>query len=311
MFEPLPAEDLMMGWNWDDVRFFLAVCRKQSFVAAAAELRVTHSTVARRISSLEEALQTQLVYRTEKGCRLTPEGETLLPYAEQLETTVINLEGHVSGLDRRLTGAIRIGSPDGLGNYFLASCLGEFQSANPGVEVELVAAPMYYSLAKREIDILITIRRPTVGNVVSRLLTRYRLGLFAHPEYLQRRPGVEKAADLKQHLIISYIDDLLFDEELQFMEEICPGLEGSFRCSSVVAQLHGAAGGAGIGVIPYFMARKEPSLVQVLPELSIERQYWLQVNPDTRQLARVRAAIDFIADYTRAKQNIFQSVTGN
>jgi hypothetical protein len=44
---------LNMNLNWDDMRFFLALCRTDSFVAAAHELKVTHSTVARRISALE------------------------------------------------------------------------------------------------------------------------------------------------------------------------------------------------------------------------------------------------------------------
>ena len=108
-----------MSWNWDDMRFFLAVCRKKSFFAAAAELKVTHATVSRRISSLEKSLECQLVMRTERGCRLTPEGERLLPFAEQVESTVVNLEGQVFGRDRRLTGSVRIGTPDGLGNLFL------------------------------------------------------------------------------------------------------------------------------------------------------------------------------------------------
>ncbi|NIP48546.1 MAG: LysR family transcriptional regulator, partial [Phycisphaerae bacterium] len=75
-----------MNQDWDDLRFFLAVCRGSSFVAAATRLHVTHSTVSRRITSLENNLNTQLFLRTEKGCRLTPAGEALLPYAEQMET---------------------------------------------------------------------------------------------------------------------------------------------------------------------------------------------------------------------------------
>ena len=135
-----------MNWDWDDLRFFLSVCRTNSFVAAAGRLHVTHSTVSRRITALENALNTQLFLRTEKGCRLTPAGEALLPYVEKLETTVMNLDESIHGKDSQLSGTIRIGAPDGLGNCFLAKHLGEFHKQHPHLEVELIAVPMYYSL---------------------------------------------------------------------------------------------------------------------------------------------------------------------
>lgn len=294
-----------MSRSWDDMRFFLSLCRNPSFVAAAGELKVNHSTVARRIAALEGSLQTQLFQRTEKGCRLTPAGEMLLPYAEQLERTMTNLEERVSGRNLKLSGAIRIGAPDGIGNCFLAFCLSEFQHRHPELEIELVPVPMYYSLSKREIDISITVKKPTAENIVARKLTDYRLGLFATTEYLAGGPEIRAPEDLSRHRIIGYIDDLLFDQELRFMEEFHPGLQASFRSSTVVAQRNAVIAGAGIGIIPYFMANREKSMVPVLPDHSIKRSYWLQVNPDSRQLARVRATIDFIVEQIRSEEDLF------
>ena len=294
-----------MNQNWDDMRYFLALCRTRSFVAAANELRVTHSTVARRISALEKSLQTRLFERSEKGCRLTQAGEALLPYAERLESTVIGLEEAVAGKDRQLSGSIRIGTPDGLGSYFLAPHLSRFQDEHPALVVELVAVPMYYSLAKREIDISITVMKPTSGNVVARKLLEYRLGMFASRAYLDGRPPVHTMEDLKGHRVIGYIDDLLFDQELNYMEDFFPGLTASFRSSTMVAQMNALLGNAGIGVVPYFMAHTDDSLVPVLPDHNITRSFWLQVNPDSRQLARVRTTIDFIVAEIEASRALF------
>ncbi len=142
-----------MNLNWDDMRFFLALCRTHSFVAAAGELKVTHTTVSRRITALESALQTQLFQRTEKGCQITPAGEALLPYAERLESTVIKLEEHVSGKDNQLTGCVRIGTPDGIGNCYLAGCLSQFQDQHPALEVELIPVPIgIFSIPPRCVD---------------------------------------------------------------------------------------------------------------------------------------------------------------
>ncbi len=298
-----------MSLNWNDLKFFLSLQRRNSFVAAADELKVTHSTVARRITALEEALQTQLFQRSERGCRLTPMGEELVPYAEQLESTLIQLKDSVAGHNTELTGAIRIGAPDGIGNSYLTTCLGALQREHHGLDIELIAVPMYYSLAKREIDILITVQKPSGGNIITRKLTSYKLGLFATREYLESHPAIHNRDDLKGHTFIGYIDDLLFDQDLSFMEDIAPGLTIRFRSSTVVAQMNAVASGVGIGVIPYFMANQNTSLVPVLPEVNIIRGYWLQVHPDTRHLARIRATIDFIVERIRADENLFMQLS--
>ena len=296
-----------MSQNWDDMRYFLALCRTDSFVAAASELKVNHSTVSRRISALENALQTQLFQRTGKGCQLTPAGEKLLPYAEQLESTFISLEESTSGKNLQLAGSVRIGAPDGIGNCFLASRLSRFQGDHPALEFELIAVPMYYSLAKREIDISITVRKPIAGNVVTRKLTNYRFGLFASDEYLKGCNPPQKREDLREHRIVGYIDDLLFDQELHYLDEFTPGLQANFRSSTVVGQISAIVAGAGIGIVPYFLAHPEPSLVPILADYSIEREFWLHVNPDSRQLARVRTTIDFIVDQIEANRALFLS----
>lgn len=299
---------MTMNLNWDDVRFFLALYRNHTFVAAADTLKVTHSTVARRITALEASLQTQLFQRSEKGCRITPQGEALLPLAERLESTVMNIEASVSGKDNQLTGCIRIGTPDGIGNCYLAPRLAAFQARHPGLEIELIPVPMYYSLAKREIDILITVKRPSSGNMIARLLTRYKLGLFSTEAYLQSRPPIGAKKDLAGHRFVGYIDDLLFDQDLRFIDDFFPGLTPIFRTSTVIAQMNAVAAGSGIGVIPYFMAHTEKSLVSVLPQESTERGYWLQFNPDSKQIARVRATIDFITDQFRSDEALFLSL---
>ncbi len=290
--------------NWDDLRFFIVLSRKRSFLAAASELRLTHSTVSRRLSALEAALQTQLFHRTERGCRLTPAGEKLLPYAEQLESTIAALEEEVSGRDKTLSGAIRIGAPDGFGNCFLAPRLGKFQRLHPELEIELVAVPMYYSLARREIDLLITIRKPAGGQIIARKLPSYRFGLFATKTYLRGHPPIRSREDLRGHRLIGYIEDLLYDEELHFLDEILPGLRPRFRSSTIIGQMNAILSDNGVGILPHFLAHTEPALVNLLPELSFERTFWIQYHPESRRIARVRATIDFIAAEMEASRAV-------
>lgn len=294
-----------MDLDWDDIKYFLALYRNKSFLSAAAELKVTHTTVARRISALEKSLQTQLFHRTEQGCKPTREAEQLLPYSEQMESTVITVEGIISGRDRQLTGSVRVSSPDGIGNLMLATCLGEFQTLNPMLDVELIATPTYHSLTKREIDILITVRKPTFSHIVTKKIADYHAGLFSSKTYLDKHKPITRKSDLKDHMFIGYIEDLLFDQDLRFLEEIDPNLTTRFKSSTVIGQTKAIACGAGIAAIPYFMAHQEEGLVHLLPEIQFKRNFWLQVNPDTRQLARIRAAIDHIAAYFSDQKELF------
>jgi DNA-binding transcriptional LysR family regulator len=290
--------------NWDDMRFFLVLCRSRSFLAAASALKVTHSTVSRRLSALEASLQTQLFFRTERGCRPTGAGEKLLPYAEQLEATIHLLEEDVYGKNTQLSGSVRIGAPDGFGNCFLAPRLGKFQRMHSALEIELVAVPLYYSLAKREVDILITVRKPKGGHVIARKLPSYKWGLFATQNYLKEHDEIQRLEDLRSHRVIGYIEDLLYDQELNFTNEFLPGIRPKFRSSTIVGQMNWILADNGIGLIPYFMAHSETDMVSVLPDYSFSRTFWIQLNPDSKRVARVRATIDFIVEEMEASKLI-------
>lgn len=296
--------DAAIKMNWDDMRFFLVLCRSRSLLAAASALKVTHSTVSRRLSALEASLQTQLFFRTERGCRPTGAGEKLLPYAEQLEATIHLLEEDVYGKNAQLSGSVRIGAPDGFGNCFLAPRLGKFQRMHSALEIELVAVPLYYSLAKREVDILITIRKPKGGHVIARKLPSYKWGLFATKNYLKEHDEIQRLEDLRSHRVIGYIEDLLYDQELNFTNEFLPGIRPKFRSSTIVGQMNWILADNGIGLIPYFMAHSETDMVSVLPDYSISRTFWIQLNPDSKRVARVRATIDFIVEEMEASKLI-------
>ena len=73
--------------DWNDLRYFLAVAREGSTLAAGRELRVSQTTVARRIAALEAALGFPLFEKRQAGYALTPAGEELLERAEQVETS--------------------------------------------------------------------------------------------------------------------------------------------------------------------------------------------------------------------------------
>lgn len=293
----------MERFDWDDLRFFLAVARSGRLTAAARRLGADHATVSRRITSLEESLKAKLFERRPQGYALTGHGEQLLAKAESMETEALAIQSEIGGADMALSGTVRIGAPDGFGSSFLAPRFAGFAKAYPGLELQLIAMPRLLSLSKREADVAITLAPPKEGKVVARKLCDYRLGLYASQDYLDAMPKITAAEDLFAHRIVGYIDDLIFTPELDYLDEVAKGLRAQIQSSSVLAQMNAVAAGAGIGVIHHFMAVDEPRLVPVLPEsVSITRSFWLLVHADLKDVARVRAVVDFVVRESKANR---------
>lgn len=295
----------MERFDWDDLRFFLAVARSGRLTTAARRLGADHATVSRRITSLEASLKAKLFERRPQGYGLTIHGEQLLAKAESMETEALSIQSEIGGADMALTGTVRIGAPDGFGAAFLAPRLSKFAQAYPELEVQLVAMPRLLSLSKREADVAITLAPPKEGKIIARKLADYRLGLYASADYLAGAPPVNEPDDLFAHRIIGYIDDLIFAPELDYLDEVARGLRAQVQSSSVLAQMNAVVAGAGIGIIHHFMARDEPRLVPVLPaSVSITRSFWLLVHADLKDVARVRAAVDFIVREVKASKEL-------
>jgi DNA-binding transcriptional LysR family regulator len=166
--------------------------------------------------------------------------------------------------------------------------------------------PRLLSLSKREADIAIALGPPKEGRVVARKLTDYRLGLYAAPAYLAGHAAIRARDDLFDHPLIGYIDDLIFMPELDYLDEVCRGLRPRVQLSSLVAQIEATAAGAGLCVLPAFVARRRADLVPVLADdVSLTRTFWLIVHAELRDVARVRATADFVVEQTKAARALF------
>jgi DNA-binding transcriptional LysR family regulator len=296
----------MSRFDWDDLRFFLAVARAGRLTVAARRLGADHATVSRRITALEAALKAKLFERRPQGYALTEHGERLLAKAETMETQALAVSSEIGGADLALSGTVRIGAPDGFGTLFLAPRLAAFANQYPDLEVQVVAMPRLLSLSKREADVAISLAPPKEGKIVARKLTDYRLGLYASPDYLERAKPIATADDLHDHDVIGYIDDLIFTPELDYLDEVSKGLRPRLQSSNLVAQMQAALAGAGVCVLPYFVAIQDPRLVPVLPDtVSIVRSFWLIVHADLKEVARIRATMDFLVREVKAARGAF------
>jgi DNA-binding transcriptional LysR family regulator len=291
--------------DWDNTRVFLAVARAGQFLAAARQLGIDHATAARRVTTLEEALRAKLFERRTSGCVLTPAGELFLAAAERIEAEMLRAQSELSATDMTVAGTVRIGAPDGFGTLFLAGRLGPLAAQHAGLTVQLAPVPRAFSLSKREADIAITIDRPGAGRLAVRKLTDYSLHLYASRSYIAAHGAPASVADLKDHVLVTYVQDLLFSPDLNFMPELFTSGYRRIECAGVVGQSEAVRAGAGIGILHDYHTSDHDELVMVLPEVSFVRTYWLVTHLDSRSSLRIRTVADFIVGEVEKSRGIF------
>ncbi|GIL00443.1 MAG: LysR family transcriptional regulator [Alphaproteobacteria bacterium] len=288
--------------NWDDYRFFLAVARSGRLSTAGRQLGVDHATVGRRLRALEAALGARLFDRSPQGYQLTDAGQRLVDSAETIETAVIGATAEIGGKDRVISGAVRVGAPEGVAAYIIAEAATELCRRHPQLELQIVALPRTFSLSKREADIAIAVSAPEAGRLKFRKIADYRLHLYATRAYLARHPGIATVEDLKKVRGIGYVPEFIYDKELDYIPLISPTIKPHLTSTSVHVQLAATLADGGLCVLHDFMAAQYPQLVKVLPgEVSFTRSFWFIVHEDYARLERVRVVSDGIVDYMRRR----------
>lgn len=291
--------------DWDNIRFFVVVARVGRISLAARHLRVDHGTVSRRIAMLEKGLGVKLFDRLTTGCVLTPAGERLFATAEEIELKLLHAQDDITRTDALLTGTVRIAAPDVFATVFLCTCLGELKALHPSLTVQLVPISRKLSLSKREADIAITIKCPTEGALSVRKLIDYSLHFYAAKPYLDKYGRPKTQAELTRHQHVTYVYDLLFADQLNFVSDLYGPDYRRLECASAIAQFAAVRSGAGIGIVHDYVAYGDKQLEMVLPGMVFERSYWVITHLDTRSLGSVRAVSDFISQRIGASRGMF------
>ena len=264
-----------MNPNWDDMRIFLAVAREESLSSAGRILKIDPATVGRRIARLEANLDAPLFTKSQQGYMLTTAGERLLDHAQQAEEAMRAATGAVVGSSKSLSGQIRIGAPDGSANYLLPQVCAKISDANPDLDIQILALPRIINLSRREADMAITVSAPTAGKLLVQKICDYQLHMVATQDYLDRHNAIRSVADLQGHRLIGYIPDMIFDRELDYLNDI--GIDRvALASNSVSVQLRQVSLGTGVCVAHDFTLPFHPGLRQILTDqVSLTRSFHL------------------------------------
>jgi DNA-binding transcriptional LysR family regulator len=277
--------------DWDDLRYFLRAVEAGTMAGAARALGVERTTVARRLTALEQALGTPLVLRNLEGIELTPPGEALLPLAREVERA---LHAAVQAVTTQKV-RVRLATPSGFSRLF-SNALARLHQQHPEVALEISSGSTPVDLGKGEADLAIRSGPLTDKDLVARKLFDSEWSLYASADYLARRGTPADLDDLGGHDVVAFDDSFAPTPQAQWLATRLRGASVVMRSREMTDVLTAAVNGAGLAVLPCLFADVEPTLRRLTPAVLATRVVSLVYRREARQSPQVRAVINFVTE---------------
>ncbi len=286
----------LSGFNWDDLRYLLAVAQHGSTLAAGRALGVDQSTVQRRLVELERRIGQVLVQRQPSGYRLTEFGQILLPYAERVEQAVAAFEQHIATAVADVTGVIRVTCPEPIVLRITQSPLLErFNARYPKLQVHFVMSDKYIDLMKGEADVAFRSGDTDDGALVGRKIGDSIWAVYASRTYIERHGAPQRLEDLPRHALVGFDDTMAKHRIAAWLRKVAPDAVLAARSSSVLGLVYSAKAGIGVAPLPTALGDAEPDLIRVIePVAELSRIWRMLTTPELRRTPRVAAFFDFI-----------------
>jgi DNA-binding transcriptional LysR family regulator len=255
------------------------VARLGSFSAAARELDVAPSVVTKRITRLEEHVQTRLIVRSTRGLALTSAGERLLPRLLRVMTELdeVLLEQPVS--DGEIEGHVRVKSPTTITSMYLGALFGEFQASNPRVTLEVVLLDRSVNPLEENYDVVVGARAASYPHVIDVPLCTYPQTLCCAPSYLTHRAEPGHPSELIDHDCLTTV---LFGTTWPFETPrggLSVEVRSRFHANDGRVVLEGVRRGLGIAILPCYLVGADIKAGRLRPLLEAFPlpTYWLKV----------------------------------
>jgi len=284
--------------DWDAARIFLEVVRCGSFRSAAERLDLSINAVRRRIDDFERQIGATLLTRDVHGTRLTDEGALVVSAVERMEAASFDLLRAGNSVANAVSGEVRVAITEGLGTFWLAPRLVEFQQSFPNIQIDLQCATRSADVSRYEADIAIHLSRPAALEVKLVRLGRMHMMFFAGQKYIDAHGAPKTAAELIKHrLVMQVADQASFKEAFEsFFPGLAPHDVLVMKTNVSSANYWAVANGAGIGVFPSYACALGGKMIPLEVELNRSFDIWLSYHPGSGRIPRIRHMIDWLVE---------------
>jgi DNA-binding transcriptional LysR family regulator len=285
----------MQSMNWNDLRYVLAVSRGRTLAAAARLLGVDDTTVARRLTAMQETFGVRLTQRLADGTlQLTASGERAALHAERIEREIGLLGVGLAGADDMVAGTVRVTSVPIVINHVLVPASQILLKRHPRLQLELIAEARDLSLTRREADLALRLARPKTGGI---RVTARRIGTLRYEVY---GPAACSAAEARTLPWITYDEAMAHLPQARWIAAAAAGNDGkiaSVRVNDAEAVLEAVIAGLGRSLLPCVVADGDPRLKRLGAKgrpAALDRELWLLAHSEMKTLGRIEAVLDWI-----------------
>lgn len=277
--------------DWDDFRFFAELVRHGNLSATARRLRADHSTVSRRIDSLERALKIKLFDRLPRGYVLTAEGERIAKRVSALEQAVFSIQ-RLEGGEAAIEGRVRISAPPAFASLWLVPRLAKLRRDHPGLVLNIIGATTAASLVRREADIALRLLKPEHSALKTRSLGRLRYGIYGARTYLN-------TVAEKDRVFLAYDEELDASPQQRWLRKVSGGRPIVILANDLVSMISAVRAGMGLAALPHILVEGEKKLRCIAESEEATRELSLVYHPDIGRSARIRVVMDHLVAITR------------
>lgn len=294
--------------DWDKLKTFHAAAEAGSLTGAADALSLSQSAVSRQISALEGELGVKLFHRHARGLLLTEPGRLLYGAAQEVATRVTLAESRVQDSRDEPTGILRVTAPTALGALWLTPRLARFRALYPSIKLRLLLVDHELDISNLEADVALRPWEASQNDVIQRKLMTVSQHLYASPAYLERAGSPQTLADLDTgHEFIAYgpkkvapIPKLNWALSVGRPEGARPR-EAVIEASTINAMMTATEAGLGVCGLPDYVARANPGLSRVLPDVDGPPfEFFFLYPEELKGSRRVSAFREFLLDEVRA-----------
>jgi DNA-binding transcriptional LysR family regulator len=247
--------------RYDDVAsmiLFAKVVQLRSFTAAGREAGIAKSAVSKRVAQLEARLGVRLLSRTTRKLGLTEDGLRFYEHCAAMVAAADAAREAVEGAHERPRGKLRMNAPQAFARMHLVEPMARFLAAYPEVEIDLTTDDRLVDVVEGGYDLVVRVSRLTESSLVARKLATDRIVVCASPAYFAERGRPEAPADLVDHDCLHYALVPLEDEwRFGGRRGISVPVRSRFSSNDGDLLRRAAIEGAGIAVLPYFIAARD------------------------------------------------------
>ena len=285
-------------YNLTDLQTFVSIVDNNSIHGAAAAQQVSVATVSLRLSKLEKALSTVLVFRDSRKLELSSAGEVFYQRVCAILEALRDAEYQIGARRSSISGVLRVTMPPWIFSKFVMPRLMEFEQQYPDLKLEFLINDQFVNVVEDKQDVAVRVGSLSDSAMLARKLCDNHRILCASPRYLERYGTPDSLARLAEHrwVVLPWQRQLKMQESGKVRTF---NVDARFTVSNSDYMTQALLAGHGIGIKSYIAIREalqSGSLVEVLPGIlaSGETPVWFLKPQNSLTTRKTEAFFDFM-----------------